>query len=145
MRTSLIGDSRRLTDSRCRHHVARFRPGTAVAAELPQQPATTQANAILPIPPRKKFSEARDPGCHFWRSWPIPADGDRAIACVRWQSHGNLKAIPTTLGKRICAALRGGGRILPQTVSNPKFPANRENNREFLNFRPFFAISAPNR
>jgi hypothetical protein len=39
----------------------------------------------------------------------------------------------------------GGGRIPPQPVSNPKFPDNREFNREFFDFGPFCAILAPNR
>jgi hypothetical protein len=34
--------------------------------------------------------------------------------------------------------------VLIRTVSNPKFPDNREINREFFKFGPFFAILAPN-
>jgi hypothetical protein len=48
-------------------------------------------------------------------------------------------------GNRLCAGLRGGGRIPATTGLQPKFPANRENNREFFNFWPFWAILAANR
>ena len=73
------------------------------------------------------------------------SDRDQAIPGLWRQSRGKLKTIPTAPENRIWAGLRGGGRILLQPVSNLNFPDNRENNREFLNFRPFSAILAPNR
>src|SRR5262245_21886366 len=66
-----------------------------------------------------RFGEARDRGGIFGVTGPIPGGRDHAIPRHRWQSHGKSKTIPTAPAKRLCAGLRGGGRILSQPVSNP--------------------------
>ena len=61
-------------------------------------------------------------GRHFWRYRLIPGHRDRAIPCLRRQSHGKFKAIRNAPGNRICAGLRGGAgrtRTCNQAIMEP--------------------------
>jgi hypothetical protein len=57
---------------------------------------------------REKVRRGQRLGRHFWRHSPIPGSGDRPVPRLRRQSRGQLKTIPTALGNRNCAGLRGG-------------------------------------
>jgi hypothetical protein len=67
----------------------------------------------------KRNEERRRPP--FWRRWPISDERDRAIPCLRRQSRGKLKSIPTTPGNLICAGVHGGGRT-SRDRSPPQIP-----------------------
>jgi energy-coupling factor transporter ATP-binding protein EcfA2 len=94
---------------------------------------------------RETVWRGQRPRRYFWRRLHILRDRDWPLSRLLRQSPGKLKTFSLAAGNRLCAGLRGGGRTPPRPVSNTKFPDNREINREFFDFGPFWAILASNR
>jgi hypothetical protein len=114
----------------------RQRMGTRLSRQSNRSPLAP------PIPARKRFRRGRDRAAILGPPSPIPRDRDWDLSRLVRQSPGKLKTIPPAPGNRSCAGLRGGGRTPPRPVSKPKFPANREINREFRCFSAFSANRA---
>jgi hypothetical protein len=92
-------------------------------------------------PPRKGSKPLLPPDV-----WQVPENWQPPIRQPGWPETGKLPVL--TLPEGLLATLRPAGRprrrddtVIREPVSVTKFPANRENNREFHRIRPSTAIS----